>query len=87
MYNSSRGGERVFEMPPSSSGLGHWPFKPEAGVRIPLGAPNKGWERSSVGERLPYKQEVVGSSPAAPTTRMKWEVNVWPGSSVGRALD
>ncbi len=58
---------RVFDLPPSSSGLGHWPFKPEAGVRIPLGAPNKRWERSSVGERLPYKQEVVGSSPAAPT--------------------
>ena len=25
------------------------------------------WERSSGEERLPYKQEVVGSSPAAPT--------------------
>ncbi len=28
--------------PPSSSGPGHWPFKPEAGVRIPLGAPKVG---------------------------------------------
>ena len=61
--------------PPSSSGLGHWPFKPAARVRIPLGAPDFSkkkvmkaeWVRSSEGERLPYEQKVVGSSPAAPT--------------------
>ena len=27
-------------VPPSSSGLGHRPFKAAAGIRIPLGAPN-----------------------------------------------
>ena len=25
-------------VPPSSSGLGHWPFKPVTGIRVPLGA-------------------------------------------------
>lgn len=64
--------EETKETPPSSSGLGHWPFKPAARVRIPLGAPvfKIGWVRSSEGERLPYEQKVVGSSPAAPT---KWK--------------
>ena len=56
-------------VPPSSSGLGHRPFKATAGIRIPLGAlPMLGvWAHSSVGEHLPYKQGVAGSNPAAPT--------------------
>ena len=43
---------------------------------------------SSVGERLPYKQKVVGSSPAAPTILFFIPDTVeWAGSSVGRATD
>ena len=35
---------------------------------------------AQLGEHLPYKQEVTGSSPVAPTTRL---LLLWPGSSVG----
>ena len=59
-------------MPPSSSGLGHSPFKAAAGIRIPLGAresPLVNWEFSSAGEHLPYKQGVTGSNPVTPTSR------------------
>ena len=51
---------------PSSRGLGRRPFKPETGIRIPLGLPMGA--HSSAGERLLHTQEVAGSIPAAPTT-------------------
>ena len=54
-------------MPSSSRGLGHSPFKAATGVQIPVRAPE--WAHSSAGERLPYKQKVVGSIPTAPTRR------------------
>ena len=31
---------------------------------------------AQLGEHLPYKQEVIGSSPIVP-------IKIWPGSSVG----
>src|SRR5262245_43560207 len=46
--------------PPSTSGPGHGPFKAVARVRIPLGALGR---LAQLGERLPYKREVTGSSP------------------------
>src|SRR5262245_37359234 len=49
--------------PPSTSGPGHGPFKAVARVRIPLGALGR---LAQLGERLPYKQEVTGSSPVPP---------------------
>ena len=45
--------------------LGHRSFKPETGIRIPLGLPSRA--HGSVGERLLHTQEVAGSNPAAPT--------------------
>ena len=29
----------LLQMSPSSSGLGHWPFTPVTGVRLPVGTP------------------------------------------------
>src|SRR5919109_4884511 len=60
--------------PPSTNGPGHSPFKAVARVRIPLGAcavsadtlPRRG-RLAQLGEHLPYKQGVAGSSPAPPT--------------------
>ena len=51
--------------PPSSSGLGHHPFKVAARVRIPLGVHiNNHWSRGEVwSSRRPVKPEVAGSSP------------------------
>ena len=52
-------------LPPSSSGLGHHPFKVAARVRIPLGVRNHiNWSRGEVwSSRRPVKPEVAGSSP------------------------
>jgi hypothetical protein len=36
----------LLHMSPSSSGLGHWPFTPVTGVRLPVGTPimiSKDW--------------------------------------------
>lgn len=52
---------------PSSSGLGHRPFKPAARIRIPLGLLQRAC--GSVEERFPHTEEAAGSSPATPTTR------------------
>src|SRR5688572_18653603 len=52
-------------LPPSTSGPGHSPFKAVARVRIPLGAPGR---LAQLGEHLPYKQGVTGSSPVPPIT-------------------
>ena len=54
--------------PPSSSGLGHHPFKVAARVRIPLGVRRVSvihiWSRGEVwSSRRPVKPEVAGSSP------------------------
>ncbi len=54
--------------PPSSSGLGHHPFKVAARVRIPLGVRRESvihiWSRGEVwSSRRPVKPEVAGSSP------------------------
>jgi hypothetical protein len=43
---------------------------------------------AQLGEHLPYKQGVIGSSPIVPTKKNKRTDNavlciVWPGSSVG----
>ena len=54
-------------LPPSSSGLGHHPFKVAARVRIPLGVrihDSRHWSRGEVwSSRRPVKPEVAGSSP------------------------
>ena len=53
--------------PPSSSGLGRRPFKPEARVRIPLGAR---WGRGEAwSSRRPVKPEIAGSNPVVPAKR------------------
>ena len=54
--------------PPSSSGLGHHPFKVAARVRIPLGVRRESvghiWSRGEVrSSRRPVKPEVAGSNP------------------------
>ena len=55
--------------PPSSSGLGHRPFKAAARVRIPLGARwvparHNAWScRAAWSARHPVKVEVAGSNP------------------------
>ena len=53
---------------------------------IPLGVTIYG-SIAQLGEHLPYKQEVIGSIPIAPTIfslREWWQNNIkWPGSSVG----
>ena len=54
--------------PPSSSGLGHRPFKAAARVRIPLGvqlaAASTAWScRAARSARHPVKVEVAGSNP------------------------
>ena len=54
--------------PPSSSGLGHRPFKAAARVRIPLGAlsaaAGNAWScRAARSARHPVKVEVAGSNP------------------------
>src|SRR6266567_6335509 len=54
--------------PPSSSGLGHRPFKAAARVRIPLGArlavASAAWScRAARSARHPVKVEVAGSNP------------------------
>ncbi len=36
---------------------------------------------AQLGEHLPYKQGVTGSTPVAPTRKLK--LIIWPGSSVG----
>ena len=58
--------------PPSSSGLGHHPFKVAARVRIPLGVPHAitvevPW--CSWSARRPVKPEAAGSSPVGTATR------------------
>ena len=68
--------------PPSSSGLGHRPFKAAARVRIPLGARTTteyaGVEESGRPHRT-VKAKIAGSKPV---TRAR---STGPGSSVGRA--
>ena len=70
------------KLPPSSSGLGHRPFKAAARVRIPLGARTTtayaGVEESGRPHR-PVKAKIAGSKPV---TRAR---STGPGSSVGRA--
>lgn len=45
------------------------PLTAATGVRISLGSP-KG-SIAQLGERLPYKQDVIGSSPIVPTKAIK----------------
>jgi hypothetical protein len=75
--------------PPSSSGLGHRPFKAAARVRIPLGArsPRVGDKRScraARSARHPVKVEVAGSNPVR-TAGTRWRACPWPvaGSRTG----
>ena len=44
--------------------LRHRPFTAVSRVRIPVGSPGR---IAQLGEHLPYKQGVIGSSPIAPT--------------------
>ena len=46
--------------------LRHRPFTAVTRVRIPVGSPYFG-RIAQLGEHLPYKQGVIGSSPIAPT--------------------
>ena len=46
--------------------LRHRPFTAVTRVRIPAGSPLYG-RIAQLGEHLPYKQGVIGSSPIAPT--------------------
>ena len=45
--------------------LRHHPFTVVSRVRVPVGSPNG--SIAQLGERLPYKQDVIGSSPITPT--------------------
>ena len=48
--------------------LRHRPFTAVSRVRVPVGSPkNKYGSIAQLGERLPYKQDVIGSSPITPT--------------------
>ena len=68
------GGQRDVAQFGSASGLG-----PE-GRRFESCHPDHDYgSLAQLGERLPYKQDVTGSSPVTPTTNSF----VWPGSSVG----
>ena len=85
------GGRRGFETavapsePPSSSGLGHRPFKAAARVQIPLGAlcwPGGGeqriWScRAAWSARHPVKVEVAGSNPVR-TAGIPGEISLGP---------
>ena len=51
-----------------SSGLRHHPFTVVSRVRFPAGSPKCG-RIAQLGEHLPYKQGVIGSSPIVPTTK------------------
>src|SRR5450755_1780857 len=64
----AKGKAAVTVEPPSSSGLGHRPFKAAARVRIPLGArlasASEAWScRAAWSARHPVKVEVAGSNP------------------------
>ena len=55
--------------PPSSSGLGHHPFKVAARVRIPLGVRARPRSRGAVwSARRPVKPEAAGSNPVGTAT-------------------
>ena len=45
--------------------LRHHPFTVVSRVRVPMGSPRG--SIAQLGERLPYKQDVIGSSPITPT--------------------
>ena len=45
----------------------HRPFTAVTGVRFSLGSPRG--SIAQLGERLPYKQDVTGSSPVVPTNK------------------
>ena len=83
-----RRSQRVEFLPPSSSGLGHHPFKVAARVRIPLGVRNT--TSRSRGEvwssRRPVKPEVAGSSPVGTATGppQGGPVHISPGGSPAR---
>ena len=50
--------------------LRHRPFTAVTRVRIPVGSPKKIKGRiAQLGEHLPYKQGVIGSSPIVPTNK------------------
>ena len=82
-----RGSETVARpRPPSSSGLGHRPFKAAARVRIPLGAPVGSRSRGAVwSARRPVKPEVAGSNPVGTASLAQQRGEPRSGSSVGRA--
>ena len=94
------GGRRGFEAavapsePPSSSGLGHRPFKAAARVQIPLGAlcwPGGGeqriWScRAAWSARHPVKVEVAGSNPVRTALAQRLRAKARSGSSVGMSV-
>lgn len=73
--------------PPSSSGLGHRPFKAAARVRIPLGvrSTSKAQWRSWLARR-PVTAKVAGSSPVWVAPPPVLGVGARPGSSVGTSV-
>ena len=73
--------------PPSSSGLGHRPFKAAARVRIPLGVRHysKAQWRSWLARR-PVTAKVAGSSPVWVAPSPVLGVGARPGSSVGTSV-
>ena len=82
-----RAGIVLRSKPPSSSGLGHRPFKAAARVRIPLGVRftstiSKAQWRSWLARR-PVTAKVAGSSPVWVAPRSSGTLPVRPGSSVG----
>ena len=63
--------------------LRHHPFTVVSRVRIPVGSPHG--SIAQLGEHLPYKQGVTGSSPVTSTNIIMGSLNpcIWPGSSAG----
>ena len=63
--------------------LRHRPFTAVSRVQIPVGSPYG--SIAQLGEHLPYKQGVTGSSPVTSTNIIMGCLNpcIWPGSSAG----
>ena len=71
----NRQSEKTLVRGPMVKRLRHRPFTAVTRVRVPVGSPNSFFEEdvekrggiAQLGEHLPYKQGVIGSSPVAPT--------------------
>ena len=75
-WNLTRGSDVLFLvpsklLPPSSSGLGLWPFTPATRVRIPLGVPKRLSSNSEAAHRPPSSPISRGSHPWLPRFRFQ----------------